>query len=209
MGSRLPTRNATVRHVVALPLTTWPPSHALRRGLATASPIVRRISETVPTGPPLERLVPLLWPSSESSGAHGTPGRRISQHFESPFPTSELSPERRLRPLRAKDVWAGRDGSELGFLCRGLDCANDHVELLRVPHFAFLLVWPLNGRRSRPPNDLVPTVGLATNSILCAACNATTTCVPAKDKRKRNLLDWTTHNQFERNGLSQNGSNTW
>ena len=43
VGSGLPTRNASVRHVfVLLPTTTWLPSCALNRGLAIASLIVRR-----------------------------------------------------------------------------------------------------------------------------------------------------------------------
>ena len=97
----------TCDHVVSLPPTTWPPSRAPRRGLAIAFPIVRRTSETVPAGPQLERLVRLLWPFSESSGAPGTWARNPLLTLREPVPTSELSPDWLLRPFRGKDVWAG------------------------------------------------------------------------------------------------------
>ena len=67
MGSPLPTRNANVRHVV-------------------------------PTaGPQLERLVLLLWPSSEI-----LEHLELAQHFESPFQTTS-SGERPPRPHSRSD----------------------------------------------------------------------------------------------------------
>ena len=101
-GSPLPTRNANV-----------PRCFASSNNLAS---FARSSSRTC-----LERL---LWPSSESSGA-GTRVRILSQHFESPFQLLNSllsgSGERRV---------GGSRWSVLGLLCRGLDCAIDHVELL-------------------------------------------------------------------------------
>ena len=87
--------------------TNWPPSRVLRRELAIASLIVRRISETVATGLQLERPVPLPWPSSTNFGAPGTRAHCL-------LPTSGLSPVRQKRKGHQNPNFDGEGGQIVG-----------------------------------------------------------------------------------------------
>ena len=140
-------------------------SSRTRNRFSDRSTNFRDCSNWTPTGTPCAAALAF----SESSGAHGTPARNPLPTLREPVPTSELS----LLSGR-KTCGLVATGLSWGSCSRGLECANDHVELLRGCHtFAspFLLVRPLNGRRSRPPNDLVPTVGNWQRTILFAAYN--------------------------------------